>query len=416
MGIGEAIFQQSAMTRYSIDGRDIYPIPQEVAVDLESLILWRDWIEGCGGRVKSKTGTAFSLLRASLDAPIHLNRGNVPDIPTIIGGRVHSCIGFDVLPEIEIWDISAAYARTLAAMRVDGKWKEAKLDLDSNAEQFAWVAVRVPEMEHGPLPERERNAKHFGLWWDIFAEREFPTGTVVSGVWSADELRAAVNIGCKIIRRNAAYKLYASSREPFARWWENVQLGRSLPAKAAALAKITGNVLWGCFAPATGKRKSVRYANRPGWKREKIVKLLDDLPASRWRRDLALAELVTSKVRAKVYNEAMTPANGQLVSVCVDGGLFRPGFTPTGQHWRLKDRGSACAFLKPYIYAHRRDDGQVVYKVAGVPERHKAAFFQATEAQRFDHRQIGNGNPTEKKVALHRLSEGFPGSCIDRSA
>jgi hypothetical protein len=414
MGMGEGTFQHSAMMRYTIDGRDIHTIPAEIAIDLESLIAWRDWIEESGGSVRSRSGTAMSLLRASLEAPLKLRQGEHPDIGSIIGGRIHGCKAFEVYPEIEIWDISAAYARTLASLPYNGAWRIVrKLDLDSDAEQFAQVAVCLPEMEHGPLTLRDR-ADTFGWWQDVYREREFPTGTTITGIWSSDELRAALNVGGRIVKTNTVYRLFSSGEFPFAQWWENVERGRSLPGKAGALAKIIGNVLWGVFAFSAKDRKLVRYANRPGRKREKIVKELYDPAATNHRRDLALAELVTSKVRAKVYNEHMLPAGNRLISVCVDGGLTRPGFTPAGDHWRLKDRGTGCAFLKPYVYAYERATGQIVYKVAGVPERNKASFFQAIKAERFNRRQQGMGNPSSKKVALHRLSEAFPGSCIDR--
>jgi hypothetical protein len=406
-GIGEAEFQNGVMTRYTVNRRQLYPLPADLGIDLSSLMLWRDWIEDSGGSVRSKTGTALTLLRASLHRPLQLAKGEPPPLDMIVGGRIHGT-GFAMHPSIQIWDISAAYARTLADLRIDGGWREASLDLDNGAAQFADATIRIPSLRWGPLPRRNMMPSR-GLWFDVFGEREFPTGKRIRGIWSADELRSALGVGVRIERINRAWRLYSSSRRPFSAWWSIIERGRELPGKAGALAKITGNVLWGVFAGTMGKRERIRY----GRGRKIIREPIDDSRAVEFHRDYALAELITSHIRAKVYDELMVPAGEHLISVCVDGGLVEPnGFSPNGDHWRLKDSGSECAFFKPYVFAYRQPSGRIVYKMAGVRESERRKAFEDWRRWAFGSRSPAN--PTQKQRALYRLIQAFEGSCIDR--
>lgn len=411
MGIGEALYTNRAMTRYIVNHRTLYPIPHDIGPSLLDLIQWRDWVETTGGSVRSKTGTAVTILRANLDRPLKTGKGDgYPPLDKIVGGRIHGT-GFAMHPEIEVWDISAAYATTLANLRIDGVWKEAPFDIDSERfQQFADVTIRVPSLRWGPLPE-QANYPTRGLWWDVFGEREFPISTTFRGLWTATELRSAVNAGSQIKKVHSSSRLFASNRQPFSAWWGAIMEGRKLNGKAGTLAKITGNVLWGIFAPTKGKRMLVRYG--PG--RKRIVTPLPDAKATTLHADYALAELVTSTIRAKVYDELIIAGGDNLISVCVDGGLTKPGFVPPGEGWRKKDSGTECAFLKPFVYAYRRPSGERVFKMAGIQADKREDAFTTLRQAYFNLSAAYFGRSvSQRERAVYRIMDAFNGSCIEK--
>lgn len=410
-GVGEAVKYNDTLSRYYVHGRELYLLPSEIGnVSLADLMMFRDFVEEAGGSVRSKSGTAVTLLRASLqgDKPIRLSRGSPPPFNRIIGGRIHGT-GFDMHPLVNVWDISAAYASTLAGLRTDGIWRRGTLNLDSDRfEQFAEVTIQIPDLPFGPLPLRSAYPAR-NLWWDVFGEREFPSGRI-AGTWSADELRAAIASGARILRVHQAWRLLSSKRQPFWRWWEIIQRGRELPGKAGALVKIVGNVLWGVFAPTGGEREWVHYEKKT---RKRIAEPMESTFPTGWHADYPLAELITSKVRAKVYTELIVPAGDHFISCCVDGGLTKPGFEPQGSGWRLKDQGQYCAFLKPFVYAYERADGRPVYKWAGVPDEQKAQAFRTLLTHVRDWPR--DGNPSDRRRWVHRMLQAFEGSFIERN-
>ena len=398
-GIGEAECWNNVPVKWILGKHTVTLLPNTLEVDIRSLAQWRDWIESYGAAISSVVGSSMSLLRATLEQPLYLDKGTLPPLPTVVGGRVDG-IKAGVYGAFDAWDISAAYARCVGSLRISGTWRECT-DIDKAT--FVQAALTVPDMPYGPLPLRDAKLKQ-SLVHRVFDRREYPVRKRIEGIWTADEVRMAVEHGAKLKRIRQGWRLFHDSREPFGQWWEAIQIGRRLEGMAGEMAKLTGNTLWGLFC-AYGKKSRIRYENH------KLIKQpLPDPPS--FNRSFALAEMVTSTIRTQLFRELIAPAGEHLISVCVDGGLIHHnGFRPIGDRWKLKEHGSNLVFIVPYCYSYRADDGSEVFKMAGVPEGSKATAFRTIKQV-----VLGwptNRNPSDRALALHRLRDKL-GARIER--
>jgi len=404
-GLGEATLRETSIVKWECDGRTILPLARDVEVTLDDLCLWREWLESEGAGIGSRSGAAVKLLRATLQREFSYT-GEWPNVESIVGGRLHKT-NPAMHPEIKVWDLRAAYATTLASLP-SGYWKHNGDDVENEeATCFALATIYVPgKGMFGPLPQRD-GIHTGGAWWEEWIiERPYPQRVTITGVWSGDEIRSALNAGARIEKIHRSWFLRVEDY-PFQPWWEAVERGRKMNGAAGSLAKITGNTLWGIFGTREGPMHKLRYVDGK--------QVRTPLPEAKiFHRNYPLAELITSKVRARIYNELIVPAGRQLISVCVDGGLTTPGFTPQGADWRLKDSGKLCSFLSPYLLMYLKHDGTPVYKAAGIPTAKRASFFRSLQEFAMRHgkaslkiRHALDGGALDMALATGAVEEAF---------
>jgi hypothetical protein len=374
-GDGSAVCWNEIPIRWLADDRSVYLLgsyPGDGLDLLDGLVRLRDFLDERGAAIGSISGSSSSLLRASLDRPIRTWAGDdVPPISEVIGGRQEPFVAPGHLGEFEAWDLSAAYARALGDLVYPASWARwATLPREVVPNPcFVRARVSVPEGTRiGPLPRRRRAPLRTRTLRRI-DDREYPIGARMTGVWSAEEIRGAIEAGAKV-RVLDVWLMAGHPDRPFATWWAEIQEARSLPGVAGRLGKIMGNTLWGTFA-AYGERSRVRYDDgRP-------IRTPDPLPRPpRRAQPLDVAELVTSRIRARLFREIMLPYADRLISVHTDGALLFPGPVPDlPDDWRIKDRGKTLIYLGPQTYAYRRASGTSVYKVSGTNPKHVRTVF-----------------------------------------
>jgi hypothetical protein len=347
--------------RWEVDDRSVILLgnyPGDGPDVLGGLIEWRDWLASYGARASSPRQASRSLLRATLRRPLYLD-GGAPTLGEVVGGRQAPIRPPGHYGAIEIWDMEAAYARTLGELTYGGSWHDVgplRPSLDSEHPALCHARVRVPKtITIGPLPRMVRKRKTTGL--RRLMPREYPTGATISGVWSFDELRVAERAGCSVEIDRSWIMDRGLDPEPFRQWWYAIREGREMTGYARTLAKITGNVLWGTFI-ASGARTRLTFAG--GERSETAVELRGHLPTYP-----ALAEIVCARVRSRLYSELLEPWRADLISVHTDGGIV-DGPVELGEGWRMKGRADALTYLGPQAYSYRVED-DTTYVVSGVP-------------------------------------------------
>src|SRR3990172_5403346 len=92
---------------------------------LAGLLAWRTWLAGYGASPQGSLGsTSWSLLRATLRAPLWTNRGSSPPVPYVLGGRQELVSWIGRYEPARHYDLPAAYAAQLGAMRYGGHWAQ----------------------------------------------------------------------------------------------------------------------------------------------------------------------------------------------------------------------------------------------------------------------------------------------------
>ncbi len=245
--------------------------------------------------------------------------------------------------------------------------------------------MTIPEgLAFGPLPRRPRRRLTTSESLQLGAE--YPVGKRVQGVWTWQELEAAEQHDCTIVRVLETWVHLAGERQPFLPWWEAIQQGRALPGLAGLLAKTTGNALWGRFAMDTrhnGKR-TIRSTGKDGRMVSRPFVAKGNRPPSH-----DLAETVSGRVRARLYG-AMMLAGEDLLSAHTDGIWCRASHELLAglPAWRRKQEARQLDLLDPQVlrYWPKRGRPQTVF--AGVPalladdefERQWAAFTEREAA------------------------------------
>jgi hypothetical protein len=398
-GVGEALCWNNEEIRWRHDRLDVdgwhtrssdvsvlkLPFPDNPRETLRALGRWRDWLGSYGGAPTGTTGSAaWSLLRATLERTLFTSqpKRSRPPIPWTIGGRqVLGPAGsgrFD--GELEQRDLPAAYASELGGLRYGGSWltgdelPKRRLDPEWWAGEgrpvFVRARLRVPEQRYGPLPRRPR--KRVTGMAAAFLGAEYPSGGRVQGVWSWQEVAAAVEHGGAKLDKVLEVWAHLAGGQPFAPWWEAVQDGRTMPGLAGLLAKTTGNALWGRFCmDSTGGERTVRGRDR-GRMVQRPVASRGGIPAAH-----DLAETVSGRVRAKLYG-AMVAADEGLLSAHTDGVWLREG-AQVLDGWRRKGQARRLDLLGPQTLRYwpaRVHPLEPFHVFAGMPAELAPAMFE----------------------------------------
>jgi hypothetical protein len=355
--------------------------PEQV---LHGLARWRDWLEAAGAGAVGTVGSAsWSLLRATLQRPLFTpKRGAPPPLHFTLGGRqqLGPAGPGSFEGRIEQVDMQAAYARTLGALEYGGRWLDAaQLGAGRDPERFARddrplfvrARVRIPaELAYGPLPDRPRSADHPYLRLGLGPE--YPVGVTLQRLWTWQELQAAEQAGCKVMRVVDFWvHLAGAERRPFAPWLEQVERGRRMRGLAGLLAKMTGNALVGRFSMRSGEPQLRTIRTRHGTTTtRRLAGGSFTMPAAH-----DLAETVTGRVRARVFT-AMMELEDALLSMHTDGGWRLAGGAATTEGWRVKGHASRLDLLGPQVLRYHPLHGEPVAVVAGVPPLYAADSFE----------------------------------------
>jgi len=361
------------------------PFPENHRETLRALGLWRDWLASYGASPTGTSGSAaWSLLRARLERRLWTTVGTVPPIAWTLGGR--QALGpagrgrFE--GALEQWDMPAAYANELGRLSYGGFWQRSE-ELPGPEREPAWWAqegrpvfvravVVAGDVRYGPLPRRPRR-RAVGLA-AAFLGAEYPTGRRLQGVWTWQELETMLELGTGRLQRVLDVWVHLASGQPFLPWLEAVEKGRTLPGLAGALAKTTGNALWGrfCMNGRDGTR-TIRGARR-GRLEQRTVPARGGLPAAH-----DLAETVSGRVRARLYR-AMLQAGDGLVSAHTDGVWLDSELVdvpPAG--WRRKGRARQLDLLDPQVLRYwpaRVHPLEPFHVFAGMPAEQAPAMFE----------------------------------------
>lgn len=371
---------------------------------------WRDWLARweaapAGGTMGS---AAWSLLRATLDRTLFTGSGDPPPLLQTMGGR--TLIGPSgqgvYRGRLNHLDMEAAYASTLAGVCYGGRWhRQSDLPARRTPEQwtgegrplFARCTVRVPSnVTPGPLIRRpRRKMTPMELYVDQLMNDRFPSGTRLTGLWTWQEIQAAVDAGCRLVKVDDLW-VHLGGWYPFARWWRAVQEGRQLAGLAGTLAKMTGNALWGrfCMTPGVGvktirSRKGRRTVERPA------------ATTGGLRPSHDLAETVSGQVRAQLF-QAVRLAGDRLVSAHTDG-LWADGVEPAelGDGWRLKGHARRLDLIDPQClryWPYPSHELEPFHVMAGyAPAEQEQAFNRLWTILGIEDQPVGAG------TVIHRL-------------
>jgi hypothetical protein len=360
------------------------PFYEDSARTIRSLCRWRDWL--CSYRaapVGTMGSASWSLLRARLERPLWTGMGkSLPPLKQTLGGRQEvGPVGQGTFEgALRHLDLPAAYASELGFIRYGGFWHDTRR-LDEGKQTPEWWArqerptfvrarVRIPDLPFGPLVSRPRKPV-YGLAAFLLAGW-YPTGKVIQGFWTWDELAVAEKHGCKILKVMDIW-VHISRERPFLPWWEAIERGRRMHGLSGILAKMTGNALWGQFC-MDGKAGTRTIYSRQGKKTvRREVEARGGRPPSH-----DLAETVSGRVRAKLFDLMMT-AGEDLISAHTDGAWTVEGDWLMPKGWRMKDKARKIDLINPQVLRYwprpaAPDEPYVVF--SGVPSRDAPRFFQ----------------------------------------
>lgn len=354
--------------RYPFDDADVPGI-------LRALAGWRTWLEREGAGVVGSTGScAWSLLRATLEAPLWTRVGERPPLAFVAGGRIENGpAGSGAFAGLlHHHDLPAAYASTLGGLRYGGRWFEVTGEHEpewyasNGLPVFARARVRLPAgVPFGLLLRRPR---HRGYLAGLL-EGGYPNepGRRIQGVWTWPELELARRYGASVQLLRVWAHRARLDQTPFLPWWRAVERGRGMEGLAGQLAKMTGNALWGRLAMDAGQRGERFIRSRTGGSGRLVQRRLPSRPAP--PPDHALAETVSGRIRAQL-TEAMLVAGPDLVCAHTDG-LWCEAAHPFElelEGWRQDKAARRLELVQPMIlrwWPMRGSSPRVVF--AGVP-------------------------------------------------
>lgn len=405
-GVGEALCWNDEEIRFRHRARpeeterwvsrpsDVYVLKlpfarEEVERNVRAVGRWRDWLGRHGAAPTGTTGSAaMSLLRATLEDKLVCGQGMRPPLLQTLGGRQElGPAGRGSFPgPLCLHDLPSAYAAELGGLLYGGEWWPAAALPRPAAEYaarglpvFVRARVRIPALAYGPLPKRPN--RRMRSYLDAYAfGASYPVDGRLQGLWTFQELAAAEAAGARVEKVIEAW-VHRSGWRPFAPWWEAIQEGRRMRGYAGALAKLTGNALWGRFAMdprALGKRGIRRKTGK------KIVQR--SLAKGSWQYPAHdLAETISGRTRARLFS-LMAAAGEDLISAHTDGAWTRAGFD-SGPGWRPKEGASRLDLLSPQVLRYwpappRFAESGPVVVFAGIPaERAPEAFAEAWERE-----------------------------------
>ena len=370
---------------------------REVERNLIAVQGWRDWLGAYGASPTGTTGAAaMSLLRATLDRKLVCGQGVRPPLLQTLGGRQlvgpHGRGRYE--GRLSLYDAPSAYATELGTVLYGGEWWPAHAlprplaaYAAEGAPTYVRARVRIPDsLSYGPLPKRP--SRKMRSYQDAyFFGAEYPVGRRLQGLWTWQELQTAEEFGVAIEKILDGW-VHRSGWQPFLPGWEAVQRGRSMRGFRGALAKLTGNALWGRFAMdprAIGKRGIRRKQGR------RLVQRPLAIGSYQWPAH-DLADTVSGRVRAKLYALAET-AGDQLVSAHTDGAWVQMPFDP-GPDWRQKELATRLDLLSPQVLRYyprpdRFSDGTPVTVFAGIPSELADDAFEEVWQREFPDAERG---------------------------
>lgn len=339
---------------------------------LGGLVALRDFLAERGATIGSAGSSSWSLMRATITDVIWSRSGDCPPLPEVIGGRQESFVPAGHYGEFEIWDMEAAYARALGTLTWSpGHWREyigASIEPDDHP-AFVEAEVRTPPEIVPVLPHRRDEPEPEALKRRL-DDRDYPSH--VRGIWTDREISAAISAGCDV-KVGRSWRLVGFPSRPFEPWFAEVRAARALGGFAGRLAKVMGNALWGRFC-MTGERTEIRYSS-DGQPTTKPAPVFTP-PASSQPFDIA--ETVTGRVRARLYDELIRPMGDRLIGVHTDGGLVFPGApVALGADWRRKAGGVDLTYIGPQTYSYKTRSGKTRYVLSGVRPGMEAEIFSA---------------------------------------
>ncbi len=367
------------------------PFPDDSGRGLDALATWRDWLRSHRAAPIGTTGSAaYSLLRATLRNTLFCTMGEAPPLLQTMGGRLE--IGpagpGSFTGRLEHWDMPAAYAETIGGLAYGGRWWNTA-DLNGPRRDPEWWArngrptfvrarVRVPADVLSPLIRRPRKrTSMLRLHLEAMTTSRYPAGTTIEGVWTWQEIEAAEAVGGRVVKVLDVWA-HLGGQHVFVPWWEAVQDGRKARGLAGALAKMTGNALFGrfCMDVAVQGERTIRH--RPKGRRRLVQETLP-------RRGKGpkpahdLAETVSGRTRARLH-AAMVAAGPNLLSAHTDGLWLRYAGNVgdlEGAGWRQKAAARRLDLLDPQTLRYwPRRSSDPEYVMAGRSTLEAPAAFQ----------------------------------------
>jgi hypothetical protein len=380
---------------------------------LEGLVTFRNFLAARGASIGSLGHSTRSLLRATLREPLRTGvgvEGPKGIIPDNIGGRQESYLPAGYYPSFLHVDLVAAYAQTLGHLHYDpgSAWTEHRGAFlpDTPTPVIARAHVRFPAgLGVGPLPRRLRHEA------GEFDTRDWPITGEMTGTYTADELRAAIEVGCDVKIERVWWRTWREDADvhPFARWWRAIRQARDLPGYAGHLGKMAGAALWGTFI-GNGDLYRIHYTESAPDRWRRLRKAALD------RRHVGydLAELVTSRVRTRLHRELIVPAHaaGRLIGVHTDGGLLidHPPMPDLGHDWVTKYAGR-LEYITPAAFRFKTGaEHRWHYVMAGVADDQAPGAF--ADKWRWVRGAVAQGYAGSLQVrereGERRLVEAFP--------
>lgn len=367
----------------------IVKVPTDPGAFAGGVVAWSDWLRGHDVSPAWSLGSSsMNLLRSTLSRELVTTNGELPEPRWTLGGRQ------------QIWrepgtrhsglvqlDLQAAYTHVIGGLRYGGAWRSveqpapARLDLlhDYGLPILAHALVDLHgrdggELALGPLPRRPQRRPEEG--YDVLAPNvPYPVRGRLVGLFSYDELRAARDAGCRV-RIDRAY-VHAGGSHVFAPWLDAILEGRELDGYAAALAKSTGNALWGQFVIDDRKLLAVLR-----WDAGTYSKLSVQGSKGHALRAWDVGELVCGSVRAELFRTLSAFPREDLVAAHTDGAWIRD----TGlidlvelseRGWRMKAAAAELRLLDQQKYSYRVPRGRSWrYVISGVPASQSAEAFE----------------------------------------
>ncbi len=352
---------------------------------------WAEWLDSYDVNPGwSLGGTSFALMRRLLpQAELVTTNGTLPPPRWTLGGRQQCWVpeGTVIRGALQL-DMQAAYTHVIGGMRYGGAWRAlenggAHFDRLARADYslLARARVRLPRdgVVAGPLPQRPRRRPDPRIG-SLATAVSYPTEGALTGLWTYDELTQAEAAGCGV-RVLEAY-VHAGGDYVFADWHDAIMDGRTMPGFGGALAKATGNALWGQFVIDDRKRLNVQRWNGE----HKSLQVQGS--RGHQKRAWDVGEHVCGTIRARLFG-ALRVFDDTVICCHTDGFWVRDTGSSWGSNWmransdwRLKTDVDELEVIDQSKYRYR-EHGKRKKKIvcSGVPSNRAEQVFQEVWAK-----------------------------------
>lgn len=237
-----------------------------------------------------------------------------------------------------------------------------------------------------------------GLWIPYLPHRDLKTGRLLfplgefSGVWTAYELRKAIELGYQIKNITRAIYMQTDQLALFKRFVEDLYKKR-LEAKAEGdellsdAYKLILNNLYGKFGQGREITKTLPFTSMKQLKPNDLVcggLILREEIKSTYplHSNMIWSSMITAIGRDKLWHamKKVRESGGDLIYCDTDSVIYRhsnPVFKNSDKLGDLKLEGvfKRAHFKLPKLYFLEEDDGKPVYKAKGVPKKFARDFF-----------------------------------------